>query len=223
MVHVPHIQWKFCLLFRFDKETVLPGSHAFTVYVIGDLYGICLFSLFVVVSIPIAKWSVYFLVSFLCSLSLSLSLSFSLSLSPLSLFCFNSSILAICADGSYHKYYLSDKGECIREKLCKFLQMTDDWCIYEMNLNYDLYTTQALFFSCELFLPSISWWCYLFFVKLYSNCRCPLTILNDWNVNYAEFYNFINSLGAWLLWLKFFSLFIHFSPFVMLYTHRHSS
>lgn len=36
------------------------------------------------------------------------------------------SIIAVCADGSYHKYSFNAKGECHREKCEKFLQMTDD-------------------------------------------------------------------------------------------------
>ncbi|XP_003388703.1 PREDICTED: WD repeat domain phosphoinositide-interacting protein 3-like [Amphimedon queenslandica] len=36
------------------------------------------------------------------------------------------SIIAICADGSYFKYSITSKGECLRETFSKFLQMTDD-------------------------------------------------------------------------------------------------
>ena len=35
-------------------------------------------------------------------------------------------LLAVCADGNYHKYSINSKGECHREKFEKFLQMTDD-------------------------------------------------------------------------------------------------
>ena len=39
---------------------------------------------------------------------------------------YSTSSPAVCADGSYHKYCVTSKGECQREKYCKFLQMTDD-------------------------------------------------------------------------------------------------
>ena len=38
----------------------------------------------------------------------------------------HSSHLAVCSDGTYHKYSFSPKGECQRETFEKFLQMTDD-------------------------------------------------------------------------------------------------
>ena len=82
----------------------------------------------------------------------------------------HNTLTAIGADGSYYKFSFTIQGECHRDSVCKFLQMTDDWGSVR---THTLLLPPPSFHDHIMNVMSLVWW------PLYCICTSYFTALYE--------------------------------------------